>query len=155
MPDSSKKLEDTWEAVYRYFQKNSAVNIKHIIAAGKSMGGRISSQMVAEKRLPVEGLIFIGYPLHPAGDQSKTRDAHLYQVEIPMLFFAGTRDSLCNMTKLQTVLKKLSAPWKLEVIEGGDHSFHIPKSMGIPESEIFDRIVTTAKQWIERTFVQK
>ena len=154
-PDSSKKLEDTWEAVYRHFQKNSAVNVKHIIAAGKSMGGRIASQMVAEKRLPMEGLIFLGYPLHPAGDQSKIRDAHLYQVEIPMLFFAGTRDSLCDMTKLQAVLKKLSAPWKLEIIEGGDHSFHVPKSMGIPESEIFDRIVTTAKQWIKTIFAQK
>ena len=154
-PDSPKKLEDTWAAVCRYFQEDSTVNVNHIIAAGKSMGGRIASQMVAEKKLPVQGLIFLGYPLHPAGDQSKIRDAHLYNIEIPMLFFAGTRDSLCDLTKLQSVLKKLSAPWKLEIIEGGDHSFHIPKSMGITESEIFDRIVKTAKQWIETTFAQK
>jgi len=103
----------------------------------------------------VEGLIFLGYPLHPSGDRSKIRDAHLYQVEMPMLFFAGTRDSLCDLTKLQTVLKKLSAPWKLEIIEGGDHSFHIPKSVGITESDIYDRIVKTAGQWIETTFAQK
>jgi predicted alpha/beta-hydrolase family hydrolase len=108
--------------------------------------------MAAERKLPVEGLIFLGYPLHPAGDPSKIRDAHLYDIEIPMLFFAGTRDSLCDIAKLQSVLKKLSAPWKLEIIEGGDHSFHLPRSMGITESEIFDRIVKTAKQWIETTF---
>jgi predicted alpha/beta-hydrolase family hydrolase len=154
-PDSPKKLEDTWAAVYRYFQKDTTINVNHIIAAGKSMGGRIASQMVAERKLPVQGLIFLGYPLHPAGDHSKIRDAHLYNIEIPMIFFAGTRDSLCDLTKLQSVLKKLSAPWKLEIIEGGDHSFHIPKSMGITESEIFDRIVKTAKQWIETTFTQK
>jgi len=154
-PDSQKKLEDTWEAVYWHFQKNNDVNVNHIIAAGKSMGGRVASQMAAEKRLQVEGLIFLGYPLHPAGDQSKIRDAHLYQVKMPMLFFAGTRDNLCDMTKLQTVLKKLSAPWKLEIIEGGDHSFHIPKSMGITESDIYNRIVKTAREWIETTFAQK
>jgi len=151
-PDNPKKLEDTWAAVYRYFKEDSTVRVNHIIAAGKSMGGRIASQMAAEKKLPVEGLIFLGYPLHPAGDQSKIRDAHLYNIEIPMLFFAGTRDSLCDIAKLQSVLKILSAPWKLEIIEGGDHSFHLPKSMGISESEIFDRIVKTTKQWIETTF---
>jgi len=151
-PDNPKKLEDTWAAVCRYFKEESTVHVNHIIAAGKSKGGRIASQMAAERKLPVEGLIFLGYPLHLAGDPSKIRDAHLYNIEIPMLFFAGTRDSLCDIAKLQSVLKKLSAPWKLEIIEGGDHSFHIPKSMGITESEIFDRIVKTAKQWIETTF---
>ena len=154
-PDNPKKLEETWAAVYRYFKEDSTVHVNHIIAAGKSMGGRLASQMAAERKLPVEGLIFLGYPLHPAGDQSKIRDAHLYDIEIPMLFFAGTRDSLCDIAKLQSVLKKLSAPWKLEIIEGGDHSFHIPKSMGITKSEIFDRIVKTAKQWIETTFAKK
>jgi predicted alpha/beta-hydrolase family hydrolase len=149
-PDIQKKLEDTWTAVCRYFQENSTVNVTHIIAAGKSMGGRVASQLVAEKRLPVDGLIFLGYPLHPAGDQSKIRDAHLYRVELPMLFFAGTRDSLCNLAILQTVLNKLTAPWELEIIEGGDHSFHIPKSMKITEQEIYERIVKTARQWIEK-----
>ena len=154
-PDSQNKLENTWAAVCRYFQENSTVHVNHIIAAGKSMGGRVASQMAAEKRLPVEGLIFLGYPLHPADDQSKIRDAHLYQVAMPMLFFAGTRDSLCNLLILQNVLDKLSASWKLEIIEGGDHSFHVPKSMGITESDIFNRIVKTARQWIETTFAQK
>lgn len=151
-PDSQKKLEDTWTAVCRHFQKHSTVNVSRIIAAGKSMGGRIASQLVAEKRLPVEGLIFLGYPLHPANDQSKIRDGHLYQIELPMLFFAGTRDSLCNLAKLQNVLSKLSAPRELEIIEGGDHSFHIPKSMGITEPEIYKRIVKTSRQWIEKLF---
>lgn len=149
-PDSQRKLEDTWKAVCRYFQENLTLNVNHIIAAGKSMGGRVASQLIAEKRLPVEGLIFLGYPLHPAGDQSKIRDAHLYKIELPMLFFAGTRDSLCNLEKLQTVLSKLSAPWELDIIEGGDHSFHIPKSMKITEQEIYERIVKTARQWIEK-----
>lgn len=149
-PDSQKKLEDTWTAVCRHFQDDKIVNVNHIIAAGKSMGGRVASQLVAEKKLPVEGLIFLGYPLHPADDHSKTRDAHLYQVELPMLFFTGTRDSLCNIKRLQNVLSNLSAPWELEIIDGGDHSFHVPKSIKATEKEIYGRIVKTSRQWIEK-----
>jgi len=152
MPDRPEKLEDTWFAVCRYFREYSGVDATRVIAAGKSMGGRIASQMVAGKKLPVEGLIFLGYPLHSAGDPSKIRDAHLYKIEVPMLFFAGTRDSLCNLGKMQTVLSKLSAPWKLDIIEGGDHSFHLPRAMGIPESDIVAHIVKTTVQWLETTF---
>ena len=155
MPDRPEKLEDTWAAVCRYFREDSGVDVTRIIAAGKSMGGRIDSQMAAEKILPAEGLIFLGYPLHPAGDPSKIRDAHLYRIEVPMLFFAGTRDSLCNLGKMQTVLSKLSAPWKLDIIEGGDHSFHVPRAMGIAESDIFAQIVKTTMQWLETTFTRK
>lgn len=151
-PDRPKKLEDTWAAVYRYFHDDPTVDVTRIIAAGKSMGGRIASQMAAEKTLPVEGLIFLGYPLHPANNRSKTRDAHLYRVEKPMLFFAGTRDRLCDLAKLQVVMADLPAPWRLEVIEGGDHSFHVPKTTGIKEPEIFRIIVRTAIQWLETTF---
>jgi hypothetical protein len=151
-PDRPEKLEDTWVAVCRYFREDSSADVTRIIAAGKSMGGRIASQMAAEKKLPVEGLIFLGYPLHPAGDPSRIRDAHLYRVEVPMLFFAGTRDRLCDLGRLQAVLNKLPAPWKLDIIEGGDHSFNLPKAMGIAESDVFAHIVKTTMKWLETSF---
>ena len=148
-PDKPGKLEDTWTAACRYFKEDSPIKVKHLIAAVKSMGGRIASQMAAVGRLPANGLIFLGYPLHPTSERSKIRDAHLYHVEMPMLFFAGTRDTLCDLTILQSVLDKLSARWELEIIEGGDHSFHVSKSMGIPESEIYHRIVKRTTSWLE------
>jgi predicted alpha/beta-hydrolase family hydrolase len=154
VPDNQQKLEGTWAAVCRYFRENTDEKVNHVVAAGKSMGGRVASQMAAAGNLPVNGLIFLGYPLHAAGDHSKLRDAHLYQVSIPMLFFAGTRDSLCDLTLLQDAIKKLSVSWKLEIIEGGDHSFHIPASMGITEAEIQARIVKTTVHWIETTFAE-
>ncbi len=154
-PDRAEKLEETWVQVCSYFRENSGIDMNRIIGAGKSMGGRIASQMAADKKLPVDGLIFLGYPLHPAGDQSKLRDAHLYKIEVPMLFFAGTRDSLCNLQILKTVLGKLPGPWNLDIIEGGDHSFNVPKSLGIRESDIFAHIVKTAARWIEDTFTKK
>ena len=151
-PDKPGMLEDTWAAAWRYFKEDSPIKVKHLIAAGKSMGGRIASQMAAVGKLPAEGLIFLGYPLHPASDRSKIRDAHLYHVKMPMLFFAGTRDTLCDLNILQSVLDKLSARWELEIIEGGYHSFHVPKSMGIPESEIYHRIVKRTTRWMETLY---
>jgi len=151
-PDKPGKLEDTWTAACRYFKEDSPIKVKHFIAAGKSMGGRIASQVAAVGKLPTEGLIFLGYPLHPASDRSNVRNAHLYHVEMPMLFFAGTRDTLCDLTMLQSVLDQLPAPWELEIIEGGDHSFHVPKSMSIPESDIYHRIVKRTTRWMETLY---
>jgi predicted alpha/beta-hydrolase family hydrolase len=65
-----------------------------------------------------------------------------------MLFFAGTRDSLCNLEKLTGVLNRLSAPWELNIIEGGDHSFRTPKSMGISETEVYSNLLYDAVVWL-------
>ena len=152
LPDPPGKLEDTWAAVGRVFREESGVAADRVVAAGKSMGGRIASQMAAAGALPVEGLIFLGYPLHPEGDPSRLRDAHLYRVGAPMLFFAGTRDRLCDLSTLRGVLGKVPAPWTLELIEGGDHSFALPKAMGVPQADVFARIVKTSIRWLEETF---
>jgi len=148
-PDPPKKLEATWLSVYSFLKDHPEYGTEHIIAAGKSMGGRIASQLVSDGRLPVEKLIFLGYPLHPPGRTEKLRDSHLYTIKIPMLFFAGTRDSLCNLEKLTGVLNKLSAPWELNIIEGGDHSFRTPKSMGLSETEVYINLLYDAVTWLE------
>jgi predicted alpha/beta-hydrolase family hydrolase len=154
-PDSQKILEETWAAAFEAFRNDPDAGVNHVIAAGKSMGGRVASQMAAEGKLRAEGLIFLGYPLHPAGDKTKIRDGHLYKIQVPMLFFAGTKDTLCDMDVLRGVLEKLSAPWRLEVIEGGDHSFKVPVSTGIEESEIHGGIVKTTVRWFQDTFSDK
>jgi len=150
LPDRPETLEATWAAVCRRAAGESGAH--RLVAAGKSMGGRIASLMAADGRLPVEGLIFLGYPLHPAGDPSKTRDAHLYRIEIPMLFIAGTRDPLCDMGVLKPVLGRLPAPWTLDVVEGGDHSFQLPKSMGVAQPDVYARIVDTSTRWLVELF---
>jgi hypothetical protein len=66
-----------------------------------------------------------------------------------MLFFSGTRDSLCSLEKLTGVLNRLSAPWELNIIEGGDHSFRTPKSMGISETEVYSNLLYDAVVWLE------
>jgi hypothetical protein len=112
------------------------------------MGGRVASQMVAERQLSVNRLIFLGYPLHAPGKKDRLRDAHLYRIQMPMLFFAGTRDTLCDLDLLKTVLDRLTAPWDLEVIEGGDHSFRVPNNHPISQDDTHAQILRAATSWL-------
>jgi len=147
-PDRQNVLERTWTAAYEYLQEKTEFISGGIVAAGKSMGGRIASQLASEGRLSVDRLIYLGYPLHPPGKKDRLRDAHLYLISIPMLFFAGTRDSLCDLDRLRSVLSDIAAPWELEIIEGGDHSFKTPRSSGLDHKLIYDRIVKKSIAWM-------
>jgi hypothetical protein len=151
-PDKQEILEQTWQSVMQFAREELGGVVDVWIAAGKSMGGRVASQLVADNILPIHGVIFLGYPLHPAGDQEKLRDKHLYRIKESMLFFAGTRDPLCNMGKLNKVLSHLQASHELIVIDGGDHSFHVPKSSGLTEQAIHSQIIKAANEWLLRTF---
>lgn len=147
-PDSQDMLVKTWRAAFAYAETVLAGKADYWIAAGKSMGGRVASQMVADGLLPVDRLIFLGYPLHPANDSERLRDSHLYRISIPMLFFAGTRDPLCSLERLRDVLQRLSAPRELLTVEGGDHSFHVPKVLHRTDQEVFDEITGKAVAWL-------
>lgn len=98
-----------------------------IYAGGKSFGGRMTSQAESSEPLDVEGLVFYGFPLHAPGRDTTERADHLNQVKVPMLFLQGTRDSLAKLDLIKEVCKGLRKA-KLEIIEGGDHSFKVPKT---------------------------
>ena len=149
-PDSQSKLVQTWQRVYRFFSSHPEFGTKNMVACGKSMGGRVASQMVAEGLLPVNKLIFLGYPLHAPGKKDRLRDAHLYTISIPTLFLAGTRDTLCDLDILKTVLDRLKAPWDLEVIDGGDHSFRVPKSHPVSQEDTYAQILLAVTGWLKR-----
>jgi hypothetical protein len=149
-PDTPEVLYRTWDAAYRFLHSHPLYGPEQIFGAGKSMGGRIASQMAAEGRLPLGRLIFLGYPLHAAGKRENLRDRHLVLLKIPMLFFAGTRDPLCDLSLLKGVLSRLTSPWQLEVIEGGDHSFNVPKATGVSPEEIYGRILHASLEWLNK-----
>ena len=149
-PDSQSKLVQTWQQVYQFLSTHPEFGTETIVACGKSMGGRVASQMVAEGLLPVNRLVFLGYPLHAPGKKDQLRDAHLYAIQIPMLFLAGTRDTLCNLNILRTVLNRLKAPWDLEVIDGGDHSFRLPKSHPVSQEDTYAQILKAVMDWLKR-----
>jgi uncharacterized protein len=147
-PDRQPLLEDTWRQVLHFIKNKAGYSLRKVFLAGKSMGGRVASEMLAKGSLASEGIIFLGYPLHPAGDKEKLRDAHLYLLKHPMLFFAGTRDSLCDPDLLKVVLDRLGTQAEFAVVEGGDHSFNVPKSYSLTSQAVYEKIAARSILWI-------
>ena len=121
-----------------------------LIAGGRSFGGRMTSQAQAKSPLPgVRGLAFLGFPLHPAGRPSDERAEHLSDVKIPMLFLQGTRDALAELSLLRPLIDRLGKRATLTLLEGADHSFHVPAKTGRKDadirSEMLDALATWAK----------
>jgi len=123
-----------------------------LVAGGKSFGGRMTSQAQAAAPLAgVRGLIFLGFPLHPAGRPSDERAKHLFDVQIPMLFLQGTRDALADLTLLQPVVHRLGTRGALRTFEEADHSFHVPARTGRKDPEVRREMLDALVEWIDAT----
>jgi predicted alpha/beta-hydrolase family hydrolase len=144
-PDPAPVLETSYRRVVE--QVRGEFGSSRLIIGGKSMGGRIASQ-IAAAGVEVDGLLFLGYPLHPAGRPDRLRVSHLARLRIPMLFFSGTRDPLCDLGLLRGALADLEAPVTLHVIENGDHSFRVPKRSGRTEDEVHQEIIWACAAWL-------
>ena len=119
-----------------------------LVAGGKSFGGRMTSTAQAQEPLPgVQGLVFLGFPLHPPGRLADTRAAHLAEVQIPMLFLQGTRDDLADLTLLKPVCKTLGSRATLHIVEGGDHSFKVLKRSGRTDADALAELADTIAAW--------
>jgi predicted alpha/beta-hydrolase family hydrolase len=119
-----------------------------LIAGGKSFGGRMTSQAQAKAPLDgIKGIAFFAFPLHPAGEPAVNRAAHLFDVEIPMLFLQGTRDALADVSLLKPVVRDLGEWATLHLAEGADHSFHVLKSSGRTDREVLAEILDAFAAW--------
>jgi uncharacterized protein len=122
-----------------------------LLAGGKSMGGRMSSLAAAEEALlGVRGLVFFGFPLHPAGRPSTERADHLERVELPLLFLQGERDQLAGLDLLRPICATLRARATLHVIPTADHGFHVLKSSGRSDAEVQGELARTVAAWAAR-----
>jgi len=119
-----------------------------IFAGGRSFGGRMTSQAQALDPLPnVHGLIFLAFPLHPAGKPGTERAAHLANVQVPMLFLQGTRDSLAERALLEPLIRTLGERATLVSLEHADHSFHVLAKSGRKDAEITAEAVHAISAW--------
>lgn len=122
-----------------------------LFAGGKSFGGRMTSQAQAENALPgVLGLVFVGFPLHPAGKPSIRRAAHLAAVQVPMLFLQGNRDALADPALLKQALAPLGRRATLELFDDADHAFHVRKRSGSTDGDVLRALVSGAAEWMLR-----
>jgi predicted alpha/beta-hydrolase family hydrolase len=155
VPDQKAKLESCFRAVIVAALSQKKVKGNKLVIGGKSMGGRIASQVVAaacEQNDPlakeIGGLVFLGYPLHPPGNPAKLRTEHLPQITVPMLFVQGTRDSLGSTDEIAPIVKELKLPAEIHVIEGGDHSFKAPKKFGLTQEEVYSAAMDAIVDWV-------
>ena len=120
-----------------------------LFAGGKSFGGRMSSQAQAAQPLPgVKGLVFFGFPLHPAGEPSIERAKHLAMVELPMLFLQGTRDELADLDLIRSVTERLGEKATLKTFEDADHSFHVRAKSGWNDAQVMAALTEAAARWM-------
>jgi len=122
-----------------------------LLAGGKSMGGRMTSQAAAQGLLaPVKGLVFFGFPLHPPNRPGTQRATHLAKVKIPMLFLQGTRDTFADLKLLRPICAQLGSRATLHIIETADHSFHVLKSSKRNDHEVLHELAATTASWAEQ-----
>jgi predicted alpha/beta-hydrolase family hydrolase len=146
-PDRPPLLEACYRAVIASV-RGAADTAEHLFVGGKSMGGRIATQVVAADRTaPVSGLVLLGYPLHPPGKPDQRRDAHLPRVDRPMLFVQGSRDAFGTPEELAPVVKALDRA-TLQVVDGGDHSFKQPRKDPATQAAVYQQIQRTIVEWI-------
>jgi len=138
------KLKDTFSAVIAKVREE--LNPRTLILGGRSMGGRAASMLVADG-FPCQGLLLLAYPLHPPGKPEQLRDAHLPAIRVPVLCFNGTRDPFCTPSLMEEVLKRVKTEWKMEWVEGADHSFHVLKSSGTTDAAVLEGMADVCADW--------
>ena len=152
-PDRNDRLEACYRAMIAAFHAGTITadaERSRLVIGGKSMGGRIASQVVAATPDGVAGLVLLGYPLHPPGRPDKLRSKHLPKITVPMLVVQGSRDTFGTPEELRPILKPLKAPAELYVVEGGDHSFKVPKRGAPPQAQVHAAVLDEIQGWLER-----
>ncbi len=120
-----------------------------LFAGGKSFGARMTSQAQAAQELrDVRGLVFLGFPLHPAGKPADERATHLFEVRLPMLFLQGTRDDLAKPDLLYPLIARLGTRATLVTFEDADHSFHVPVRSGRTDARVLEEMLDALAGWI-------
>jgi uncharacterized protein len=146
-PDPMPVLMETTAAVVARVREE--LSPKRVVIGGRSMGGRAASMLAADG-YAADGLLLLAYPLHPAGQPAKLRDAHLPKIRMPVLAFSGTRDPLCTRALMERALTTVTTSWEMRWIEGADHSFHVLKSSGTNDAAVMDSIAGQSAEWLGR-----
>ncbi|MFL5385557.1 MAG: alpha/beta family hydrolase [Longimicrobiaceae bacterium] len=145
-PDPMPLLQECTSAVVARAREELRPEV--LIIGGRSMGGRAASMLAAEG-FACDGLLLLAYPLHPAGQPEKLRDAHLPSITVPTLCFNGTRDDLCRRDLMEAVLPRLRPSFRMHWLEGADHSFHVLKSSGRTDPQMLDEVGDATRAWID------
>jgi predicted alpha/beta-hydrolase family hydrolase len=141
-PDPPRILEATWRALIDALGKEG----RRLVVGGRSMGGRIASQVVAQGA-PVGALALFAYPLHPPGRPERMRDAHLHSIGVPTLFCSGTRDAFASPEELRAAATKVRGS-TVHLLDGSDHGFAVLKSSGRTREDVWAEAAEAFETWL-------
>jgi predicted alpha/beta-hydrolase family hydrolase len=152
IPDRGPALEAYYRAVVLAVRDEVESARRALFIGGKSMGGRIATQLAAaEQDLPIAGIVLLGYPLHPPGRADQRRDKHLPLVGRPMLFVQGSRDAFGTPTELSPIIDALAPAASIHVVDGGDHSLKLSRGTTATQAAAMDDVYRTIAEWIQQT----
>jgi uncharacterized protein len=146
IPDPGGRLEAGYTSVVETVRGRTPLT--RLAIGGKSMGGRIASQVAAGNVGELAALVFLGYPLHPPGRPDRLRTAHLQEVRAPMLFVQGSRDAFGTPEELQPIIQQIGRNADLYVVEGADHSFKLLKSARVRQQDVYRAIQDRIETWL-------
>jgi uncharacterized protein len=147
-PDPMPVLESCVAAVVGHTRQELRPSLVTLIIGGRSMGGRAAS-MLASAGFDANGLLLLAYPLHPPGQHDKLRDAHFPSIAMPVLCLNGTRDPFCSPELMEQAVKKVKTTWTMHWVDGGDHSFRVPKSTGRTDADVFAELTDATRVWLQ------
>ena len=152
VPDRMPQLVACYRAVIEAARNEIPSARERLFIGGKSMGGRAATHVAAaDRELAIDGIVLLGYPLHPPGRPDQLRDAHLPDVQRPMLFVQGARDTFGTPSELKPILASLSPLPTLHHVDGGDHSFKVSgRDSKTRQATVFAEIQDTIVEWIHQ-----
>jgi len=151
IPDRGPALEACFRSVIATVHAEVESATRALFIGGKSMGGRIATQVAAlDRTLPIAGLVLLGYPLHPPGRHTERRDKHLPAVGRPMLFVQGTRDGFGTPAELTPIANDIGPSATIHAVAGGDHSLKLARKDPAAQAAIYDDVQRTTVEWIRR-----
>jgi len=148
IPDPNNRLEACYRAVIAAVRQKMMSSGDRLAIGGKSMGARIASQVAAAGIAHLAGLVFLGSPLHPPGRPERLRAAHLPDIKAPMLFVQGSRDAFGTPGELRAIMTRLEPSPALYGVEGGDHSFKVPKRTDVTQEDVHRAIQDHVAAWL-------
>jgi predicted alpha/beta-hydrolase family hydrolase len=146
-PDPMPVLHRTYQSAVSILGRDPSAAPSHVFTGGKNLGALVAAH-AATSRIRVEGVFFLGYPLHKQDKPDEVRADRLFRVISPMLFVQGARDRHCDLPTLRKTLARVGAPVQLHVVEDADHSLRVPRKSGRTPQEIEAEIMTTLAGWI-------
>ena len=145
--DSMETMDQVFRAAISILGRDPTKAPAHLILAGKGTGACVAAKL-ATTRLPIAGLFFLSYPLHPQDRKEKTQADSLYRITSPMLFMQGTRDRRCDVDTLRKTLHRVGASTTLHVVEQADQNFKVPKRSGRTAEDVQTEIYSTLQAWL-------